>query len=132
MIDQMSSQDPRDEGEQGPLPGDDDDLDVNHLPEVRDGGVVKFHFTPRIFPTPSRESKAAEEEDWIAQNRSHLRKNPMLKPQLDAMDIEDSDPTWLKGKGDDFYRVRDYRAAVNAYLTALELDSTLLPVLSNL
>ena len=53
------------------------------------------------------------QQDWIAKNRSHLRSNPTLRPQLDALDIEDSDPTWLKGKGDDFFRARDYRAAVN-------------------
>jgi len=112
--------------------GYDEDIAEAYTPEPRaNGGVVKFNFTPRIFPTPMRESKASEEEDWIAKNRSHLRRNPTLKPQLDAMDIEDSDPTWLKGKGDDFYRCRDYRAAVNAYTTALELNPELLPVLSN-
>lgn len=105
--------------------------ELAHVPDVRDGGVIKFNFTPRIFPTPMRESKATEEEDWIAKNRTHLRQNPQLKPQLDALDIEDSDPTWLKGKGDDFYRARDYRAAVNAYTTALELDPLLYSVLSN-
>ncbi len=68
--------------------------DLSHVPDPRDGGVIKFNFTPRIFPTPMRESKATEEEDWIAKNRSHLRRNPQLKPQLDALDIEDSDPTW--------------------------------------
>merc|ERR1719181_1681399 len=101
------------------------------LPDPRAGGVLKMKFTPRIFPTPMRESKQNEEEDWIAKNRSHLRKNPQLKPQLDSLDIEDSDPTWLKGKGDDFYRSRDYRAAVNAYTTALEVAPDLLPVLGN-
>ena len=39
--------------------------------------------------------------------------------------------SWLKGKGDDFYRARDYRAAINAYTTALEIDSTLLPAMGN-
>mmetsp|Transcript_86095 Transcript_86095/g.172394 ORF Transcript_86095/g.172394 Transcript_86095/m.172394 type:complete len:455 (+) Transcript_86095:2161-3525(+) len=105
----------------------DDDLE-ECVPDPRANGdakVVKFNFTPRIFPTPMRESKASEEEDWVAKNRTHLRRNPQLKPQLDALDIEDSDPTWLKGKGDDFYRSRDYRAAVNAYTTALELHPTL-------
>ena len=63
------------------------------LPDPRAGGVLKMKFTPRIFPTPMRESKQCEEEDWIAKNRSHLRKNPQLRPQLDALDIEDSDPT---------------------------------------
>jgi hypothetical protein len=31
-------------------------------PEPRKGGVIKFNFTPRIFPTPMRESKQGEEE----------------------------------------------------------------------
>jgi dyslexia susceptibility 1 candidate gene 1 protein len=106
----------------------DDNLEAHYTPQPREKGVVKFNFTPRIFPTPMRESKQGEEEDWVAKNRTHLRKNPTLRPQLDAMDIEDGDPTWLKGKGDDFYRARDYRAAVNAYTTALELDSGLVPV----
>ena len=39
--------------------------------------------------------------------------------------------SWLKGKGDDFYRARDYRAAINAYTTALEIDSNLLPAMGN-
>jgi len=108
-----------------PVVEEEDNLDENYMPEPREKGVVKFNFTPRIFPTPMRESKQGEEEDWIAKNRTHLRRNPNLRPQLDAMDIEDGDPTWLKGKGDDFYRARDYRAAVNAYTTALELDPSL-------
>jgi tetratricopeptide (TPR) repeat protein len=108
-----------------PAEEEEDDFDENYMPEPREKGVVKFNFTPRIFPTPMRESKQGEEEDWIAKNRTHLRRNPNLRPQLDAMDIEDGDPTWLKGKGDDFYRARDYRAAVNAYTTALELDPSL-------
>jgi dyslexia susceptibility 1 candidate gene 1 protein len=109
----------------------DTNIDQEYLPDPRAGGVIKFNFTPRIFPTPMRESKQYEEEDWIAKNRNHLRKNPQLKPQLDAMDIGDSDPTWLKGKGDDFYRARDYRAALNAYTTALEIAPNMINVLAN-
>jgi len=110
---------------------EEEEEEVEYTAPPRTGGTVKFNFTPRIFPTPMRESKQVEEEDWIAKNRSHLRKNPMLKPQLDALDIEDSDPTWLKGKGDDLYRARDYRAAVNAYTTALELNPAMLAALAN-
>ena len=75
-----------------PNRGDLDETDAP-LPYPRASGVLKMKFTPRIFPTPMRESKINEEEDWIAKNRSHLRKNPQLRPQLDALDIEDSDPT---------------------------------------
>jgi len=108
-----------------------EDIEEGYTPSPRTGGVVKFNFTPRIFPTPMRESKQYEEEDWIAKNRNHLRNNPQLKPQLDALDIGDSDPTWLKGKGDDYYRGRDYRAALNAYTTALEIAPSMTAVLAN-
>jgi hypothetical protein len=43
---------------------------------------VGIEFTPRIFPTPMRESKAAEEEDWIARNRKHLKKHSMFSKNL--------------------------------------------------
>ncbi len=39
---------------------------------------VTINFTPRLFPTPMRESKAAEEEDWIAKNRRHLKNHGVL------------------------------------------------------
>jgi len=29
----------------------------------RQGGKITFSFTPRVFPTPQRESKAAEENE---------------------------------------------------------------------
>ena len=41
-------------------------------------GKVEIQFTPRIFPTPMRESKLAEEEDWITKNRRHLKKHGVL------------------------------------------------------
>lgn len=43
---------------------------------------VGIEFTPRIFPTPMRESKAAEEEDWIAKNIKHLKKHSMFNKNL--------------------------------------------------
>ena len=41
-------------------------------------GKVDVQFTPRVFPTPMRESKIAEEDDWIAKNRRHLKKHGVL------------------------------------------------------
>lgn len=43
---------------------------------------VTINFTPRLFPTPMRESKAAEEEDWIAKNRRHLKNHGVLGKSL--------------------------------------------------
>lgn len=41
-------------------------------------GKIDVQFTPRVFPTPMRESKIAEEDDWIAKNRRHLKKHGVL------------------------------------------------------
>ncbi|RLO13226.1 hypothetical protein DYB28_003656 [Aphanomyces astaci] len=36
-------------------------------------------------------------------------------------------PVWLKAKGDDFYRHKDFRSAINAYGDALAIDPSLTP-----
>lgn len=66
---------------------------------------VNISFTPRVFPTPMRESKASEEEDWIAKNRRHLKKHGVISKQMPGGgDFTEEDPVWLKAKGDDFFR----------------------------
>ena len=50
-------------------------------------------YTPRVFPTPMRESKASEEEDWIAKNRQNLKKHAILgKGVKGGADVSESDP----------------------------------------
>merc|ERR1711865_1011272 len=51
----------------------------------------------------------------------------------DARDISERDPMWLKGKGDDFYRSRDFQSAANAYSAAIAVDpeDPMVPALSN-
>jgi len=110
--------------------------DVVYIPAPRTTAQVKFGFTPRLFPTPARESKQTEEGDWISKNRSHLKSHPHFnknKKYFEQLvgDVTESDPTWLKGKGDDFYRSKDYMSAINAYSAALEVDPDLPNVLSN-
>ena len=43
---------------------------------------VEIAFSPRVFPTPLRESKAAEEGDWIAKNRKHLKRHGVLSKNI--------------------------------------------------
>jgi tetratricopeptide (TPR) repeat protein len=129
-------------------------LDVS-TGEVADSGNSKFkiNFTPRLFPTPQRESKAAEEEDWIAKNRRHLKKHGVFSkimankktssnPSQSNNDISEEDPVWLKAKGDDFFRSGDHKSALNAYSAAIDsyenpesegfhMDDTLLACYSN-
>ena len=63
------------------------EAEVKYLPPPRTAGVssvgkVDIIFTPRLFPTPMRASQAAEEEDWIAKNRKHLKKHGVFSKQL--------------------------------------------------
>jgi dyslexia susceptibility 1 candidate gene 1 protein len=117
---------------------DEQDEEIKYIPPPRHSGAaggsssastrVGITFTPRIFPTPMRESKQAEEEDWIAKNRKYLSKHGQLggngvnRRTGTGGDISEEDPFWLKAKADDFYRNRDYQSAINAYSSALELD----------
>lgn len=46
-------------------------------------------------------------------------------------DITEQDPSWLKAKGDDFYRGGDVRSAINAYSSAIEADEDMIACYSN-
>lgn len=118
----------------------DDDEMVAYVPEPRASiGVVPVGFTPRIFPTPLRESKVADESAWIMKNRRHLNRNKALVGKLPEgcefddppLDISESDPVWLKGRGDDLYRGGDFLGAVNAYTSALDAEPGAFGCLSN-
>lgn len=59
--------------------------EIRFIPPPRSAGIsqdadtkVDISFTPRVFPTPLRESKVAEEDDWVAKNRRHLKKHGAL------------------------------------------------------
>ncbi|ETV68536.1 hypothetical protein H257_15525 [Aphanomyces astaci] len=116
--------------------GDDDgeDEDVTQWPPPRQQVTAsRIVFTPRVFPTPSRESTAVDEENWLVKNRKHLKSHKGLHAAAAtaAQDISETDPVWLKAKGDDFYRHKDFRSAINAYGDALAIDPSLTPCLSN-
>lgn len=91
------------------------------LPPPRLPSRSSFRYTPRIFKTPSRESTISREESFIIKNRPFLRKNKLLN--TDHLDISESDSIWLKRKADEFVKIKDYRSAVNAYSSALDIDT---------
>lgn len=84
--------------------------------------VFNISYTPRVFPTPMRESKLAEEEDWVAKNRRHLKNHGVLGTKGGGKDVSEEDPVWLKAKADDFFRSGDFHSALNAYDAALLCD----------
>ena len=112
---------------------------MRYIPPPRSAGVsatndgkIDISFTPRVFPTPMRESKIADEDDWIAKNRRHLKKHGVLgKGKKGSNDATEEDPSWLKAKGDDFYRGGDMRSALNAYSAAIDADDRMIACYSN-
>lgn len=123
--------------------GDENDDEIKYIPPPRqalpkdDGNIAKSNkvdisFTPRIFSTPMRDSKAAEEEEWILKNRRHLKKHAVYKNNIPKVGtMEEEDPTWMKAKGDDFFRGGDFRSAVNAYSEALDMDEHMIGCYAN-
>ena len=45
---------------------------------------------------------------------------------------EIKNPIWLKEKGDELYRNKDYLSAINAYQNAFKLDNKLINNISNI
>lgn len=103
---------------------------LTYVPPPRLPTITKIAFTPRLFPTPVRESKAAEEDDWLVKNKRHLTSHQGINAKY-AAKISDTDPLWLKAKATEFFTLGDYQSASAAYTEAYETDPTLLSCVSN-
>ncbi|XP_040269852.1 dynein assembly factor 4, axonemal isoform X2 [Bufo bufo] len=92
------------------------------LPPTRKCGSIKIQFTPRVFPTALRESRLAEEEEWL-QKQAEARR-AINTDNLDLQDFkeEEKNPEWLKDKGNKLFASGDYLAAVNALNLAIRLN----------
>jgi len=78
--------------------------EARYVPPPRQSGSsskVVIGFTPRLFPTPMRESKRADEEDWIARNRPYLKTNKVRgnRKRRQIMEIIRPALTFFKEKG---------------------------------
>lgn len=98
-------------------------------PAPRSGGSIQVNFTPRVLATPARESKRPEEEAWLSKVSEYNKMKEVN--QSDMVDIEEANPIWLKDKGDDFYKKGNFVAAINAYTSALILDSKIPMIYAN-
>ena len=99
---------------------------------IRKVGTIQCHFTPRVFPTPERESKKAEEDEWLAK-LAEARRNPKFESDdnMELNDYQNTNPQWLKDKGDQLYKNGDLESAYNVYTQAIELNTTLPSVYAN-
>ncbi|XP_067827274.1 dynein assembly factor 4, axonemal [Heptranchias perlo] len=98
------------------------------IPAPRSSGNIQIHFTPRVFPTALRESRVAEEEEWLGKQAEARRANNADVPELNDLKEEEKNPDWLKDKGNKLFALGDYLAAINAYNLGIQLNNKL-PVL---
>lgn len=99
------------------------------VPEPRLSGSISVSFTPRVFKTAARESKAPEEEEWLKKMANAGRKTD--NTNTDAVDMEEMNPVWLKDKGIGFFKAGNYVAAINAFTAAIVLDDSMPSLYSN-
>ena len=100
------------------------------LPPPRKSGSIQIRFTPRAFTTAARESKEAEEQEWLAKMAAARRIKPPKSKEENA-DINERNPEFLKDKGVEFFRAGNYEAAINAFSEAIELNPGLPQLFSN-
>ncbi|NXB54851.1 DAAF4 factor, partial [Leucopsar rothschildi] len=98
------------------------------LPAPRAAATIQISFTPRVFPTALRESRVAEEEEWLHKQAEARRIINSDLSELEDLKEEEKNPDWLKDKGNKMFAMGDYLGAVNAYNLAVRLNNSL-PVL---
>ncbi|KAA0197838.1 Dyslexia susceptibility protein [Fasciolopsis buskii] len=92
---------------------------------VRESNKISVNFTPRVFPTPERESTKHEEEEWLSKQAEYRRTVMKRVVAGGEYSEQEQDPIWLRGKGDSLFRAGDYEAAVVAYTQAISLNPKL-------
>ncbi|NXR09619.1 DAAF4 factor, partial [Semnornis frantzii] len=102
-----------------------ENLNEEQLPAPRSAATIKINFTSRVFPTPLRESRIAEEEEWLHKQAEARRTVSADLSELEDLNEEEKNPDWLKDKGNKMFATGNYLAAVNAYNLALRLNNKL-------
>ncbi|NXD81725.1 DAAF4 factor, partial [Halcyon senegalensis] len=102
-----------------------ENLKEEQLPAPRSAATIKINFTPRVFPTPLRESRVAEEQEWLCKQAEARRTVSADMSELEDLKEEEKNPDWLKDKGNKMFAMGNYLAAVNAYNLALRLNNKL-------
>ncbi|TPP61892.1 Dyslexia susceptibility 1 candidate protein [Fasciola gigantica] len=92
---------------------------------IRESNKISVSFTPRVFPTPERESTKREEEEWLSKQAEYRRSLMKRVVAGGEFSEQEQDPIWLRGKGDSLFRAGDYEAAVIAYTQAISLNPKL-------
>lgn len=88
------------------------------LPAVRKSAIIQIQFSKRNFITPKRESQDPAEQEWLMKQVEARKSIGFVAEDLRP---EERDPMYLKDKGDEFFRQKNYLAAISAYTTGIQL-----------
>ncbi|NWT80400.1 DAAF4 factor, partial [Lanius ludovicianus] len=100
-------------------------LKEEQLPAPRGAATIEVNFTPRVFPTALRESRVAEEEEWLHKQAEAQRRINSDLSELEDLKEEEKNTDWLKDKGNKMFAMGNYLGAVNAYTLAVRLNNEL-------
>lgn len=104
-------------------------LKKTKAPPPRKSGSIQVHFTPRAFPTAARESREAEEQEWLAKQAAARRITQPAKGSEE--DVNERNPEFLKDRGNNFFRAKNYEAAVDVFSKAVSLNPSLPQLFAN-
>ncbi|CAO1377202.1 unnamed protein product [Diamesa serratosioi] len=90
------------------------------IPGIRHSATIDISFSKRNFMTPKRESQDPAEQEWM-KIQSEARK--AIGFVAEDLRPEERNPQWLKEKGDDFFKKKNYLAAISAYSTGIQLTN---------
>ncbi|KAL5109549.1 hypothetical protein TcWFU_010064 [Taenia crassiceps] len=87
---------------------------------VRSNDKIVVSFTPRVFPTPQRESMQDDEEKWLQTQAEHRRVLTSKVAENGDLSEAEKDPIWLQKKAAALFKAGDFEAASFAYTEALK------------
>ncbi|KAL1501698.1 hypothetical protein ABEB36_006980 [Hypothenemus hampei] len=89
------------------------------VPKPRNARSLQILFTPRELPTPSRESRREEENEFLAKQAEARRSAGFISEDLRA---EEKNPQYLLAKGQEFLKTKNYLGAISAFSFGIKIS----------